>query len=88
MKIKTYETIDKKYWTITELAKELNIAPYVIRFWETQIPELKPKQMYRTGHKKGWRKYNTKERLLMTKFKSLVKDELYTLKGAQKQLKA
>lgn len=74
--------IEKKYWKISEIAKELGIATSAIRHYEQEIPELKPKKRYSNG----WRMYSKKERDLVHKAYNLVKIEEYKISRARKIL--
>lgn len=76
------EQIVKQYYTIGEVADKLGEAPSLIRFWETEFPQLKP---YKTG--KGTRKYSLKDIELLQYIHYLVKQKGYTLEGAKEALK-
>ncbi len=67
--------------TIGEVAKALNIAPHVLRYWEQQFPMLKP--VKRSG---GRRYYRAQDIALIEMIDRLVNREGYTLKGAKKAL--
>ena len=67
--------------TIGEVAKALNIAPHVLRYWEQQFPMLKP--VKRSG---GRRYYRAQDIALIETIDRLVNREGYTLKGAKKAL--
>lgn len=69
--------------TIGEVAKALNIAPHVLRYWEQQFPMLKP--VKRSG---GRRYYRGQDIALIETIDRLVNREGYTLKGAKKALSA
>ncbi len=76
-------TDEKYYYKIGEVARKINIEPYVIRFWESEFPFLKP---YKS---KGSQRLYSKsdiEKIL------LIKDYLYikkfTIEGAKKALRA
>ena len=67
--------------TIGEVAKALDIAPHVLRYWEQQFPMLKP--VKRSG---GRRYYRAQDIALIETIDRLVHREGYTLKGAKKAL--
>ena len=67
--------------TIGEVAKALDIAPHVLRYWEQQFPMLKP--VKRSG---GRRYYRAQDIALIETIDRLVNREGYTLKGAKKAL--
>ena len=74
--------ISKKYYTIGEVAKKINVKTSLIRFWENEFETLNPKK-----NKKGLRKYTHKDITDLEKIYSLVKIQGYTLEGAKKSLK-
>lgn len=70
--------IEKKYYTIGEVAEELGVATSLIRFWESEFDSIKPKK-----NRKGNRQF-TKEDLKNVKLiYHLVKEKGYTLQGAR-----
>jgi DNA-binding transcriptional MerR regulator len=74
--------IEKMYFTISEVAKQFNVAPSLIRFWETEFELLKPKKTT-----KGNRLYSRKDIDNFRLVYHLVKEKGYTLDGAKKKLK-
>ena len=74
--------IEKKYFTIGEVADELNVATSLIRFWESEFDIIKPKK-----NRKGNRQF-TKEDIKNVKLiYHLVKEKGYTLQGARDFIK-
>ena len=70
--------IEKKYFTIGEVADELGVATSLIRFWESEFDIIKPKK-----NRKGNRQF-TKEDIKHVKLiYHLVKEKGYTLQGAR-----
>jgi len=70
--------IEKKYYTIGEVAEELGVATSLIRFWEGEFDNIKPKK-----NRKGNRQF-TKDDLQNVKLIfHLVKEKGYTLQGAR-----
>ena len=70
--------IEKKYYTIGEVADELGVATSLIRFWEGEFDNIKPKK-----NRKGNRQF-TKDDLTNVKLiYHLVKEKGYTLQGAR-----
>jgi DNA-binding transcriptional MerR regulator len=67
--------------TIGEAAAELGVATHVLRFWEGKFPGLKP--MKRAGNR---RYYRPADMAVLGQIKRLLRDEGYTIKGAQKAL--
>lgn len=68
--------------TISEVAGELDVAQHVLRFWESKFPQVRP--LKRGG---GRRYYRPEDIDLLRQIRSLLYDEGYTIKGAQKLLK-
>ena len=69
--------------TISEVAEELDVAQHVLRFWETKFAQVRP--LKRGG---GRRYYRPEDVELLRQIRALLYDEGYTIKGAQKLLRA
>ena len=76
------KTIEKLYWSIGEVAEQLGVNTSLIRYWEKEFGNLKPK---RTG--KGDRLYTKKDIEQLQQIQHLVKEKGYTLQGAREQLR-
>ena len=74
--------IKKKYFTIGEVAKNLNLSTSQIRFWETEFDELNPKK-----NSKGSRKFTEKDINVLKTIQSLLKNKKFTIDGAKKIIK-
>ena len=74
---------DKLYFRIGEVARLGGIKPYVLRFWETEFPTLKPKP---SGS--GQRLYRRKDVEHVLEIKRLLYQERFTIEGARKHLQA
>ena len=74
--------ISKKYFSIGDVAKIINVKTSLIRFWENEFEILNPKK-----NKKGLRKYTDKDISILQKIYSLVKIDGFTLDGAKKSIK-
>jgi DNA-binding transcriptional MerR regulator len=68
--------------TISEVAGDLDVAQHVLRFWESKFPQVRP--LKRGG---GRRYYRPEDVDLLRQIRSLLYEEGYTIKGAQKLLK-
>jgi DNA-binding transcriptional MerR regulator len=68
---------DRLYFKIGDVARICGVKTYVLRFWETQFPQLKP---HKSGT--GQRLYRRHDVELALKIKHLVRNEGYTLAGA------
>jgi DNA-binding transcriptional MerR regulator len=77
------EIPDKLYFRIGDVAKICAVEPYVLRFWETQFPALKPNK-----GGTGQRLYRRREVELALRIKQLVHQEGYTLAGARQALES
>ncbi|RED95606.1 MerR family transcriptional regulator [Marinoscillum furvescens] len=74
--------IEKKYFTIGEVAEQLGVATSLIRFWEGEFDIIKPKK-----NRKGNRQF-TKEDIKNVKLiYYLVKERGFTLQGARDFIK-
>lgn len=71
------------YLKIGEACKELDIQPYVLRYWETEFPALNPNKS-----RSGQRVYGKKELATIRRIKELLYAEGYTIAGAKKKLEA
>jgi DNA-binding transcriptional MerR regulator len=72
---------DRLYFKIGDVARICQVETYVLRFWETQFPQLKPNK---SGT--GQRLYRRRDVELVLKIKQLVHAEGYTLSGARQAL--
>ena len=74
---------DKLYFRIGDVATLLDVPAYVLRFWETEFPQLKPNK-----GGTGQRLYRKKDVEMALRIKSLLYDEGYTIPGARQVFKA
>jgi DNA-binding transcriptional MerR regulator len=72
---------DRLYFKIGDVAKLCGLEAYVLRFWETQFPQLKPNK---SGT--GQRLYRRRDVEMVLEIKRLVHGEGYTLTGARQAL--
>ena len=73
----------KLFYRIGEACKQLDIQPYVLRYWETEFPVLSPRKS-----KAGQRVYSEEELQLIQRIKQLLYEEGYTIAGAKKKLES
>jgi DNA-binding transcriptional MerR regulator len=78
----TTVAIPERGLKIGEAARVLGVETYVLRFWETQFPFLKPKHT-RTKH----RFYQERDVAVLRVIKRLLHDEGFTIAGANKHIK-
>ena len=74
---------DRLYFRIGDVARICGVEPYVLRFWETQFPNLKPNK-----GGTGQRLYRRREVELALRIKQLVHEQGYTLAGARQALES
>jgi DNA-binding transcriptional MerR regulator len=77
------EIPDKLYFRIGEVARLCEVPAYVLRFWESEFPQLKPNK-----GGTGQRLYRRRDVEMALRVKSLLKEEGYTIPGARAVLKA
>jgi DNA-binding transcriptional MerR regulator len=75
------EIPDKLYFRIGEVARLCRVPAYVLRFWESEFPQLKPNK---SGT--GQRLYRRRDVELALRIKQLVHEEGYTIAGARSVL--
>ncbi len=76
------EEVEKVFFTIGEVSKDLKVSVSLLRFWETEFPQIKPRKT--NG---GTRKYSTKDIQNIKQIYQLLKVEGYTISGAKDKLK-
>ena len=76
------KVIEKKYFSIGEVAEMLDVATSLIRFWESEFDIIKPKK-----NRKGNRQFTREDIESVKLIYHLVKEKGYTLQGAKDLLK-
>lgn len=72
---------DKLYFRIGEVSELTQTKSYVLRYWETEFPTLKPIKS-RSGH----RLYKREDVQKVLEIKRLLYEKGFTIEGARKQL--
>lgn len=72
---------EEKLYKIGEVCKLADLQPYVLRYWETEFPQLAPGK---SGG--GQRLYNRSEVDIILRIKELLYREGFTIAGAKKKL--
>jgi DNA-binding transcriptional MerR regulator len=72
---------DKLYFRIGEVSEIAQTKPYVLRYWETEFPTLKPVKS-RSGH----RLYRRQDVETVLEIKRLLYEKGFTIEGARKEL--
>ena len=73
---------DKLYFRIGEVSTLCRLPAYVLRFWETEFPQLKP-----VKSSTGQRMYRRKDVDAVVRIKKLLYEEGFTIAGARQQLR-
>ncbi len=73
--------IKKLYYSISEVSNITGLEQYVLRYWESEFPQLKPAK-----NRAGNRIYTNKDIKLILYIKKLLRDERYTIEGAKRVL--
>jgi len=74
---------DKLYFRIGDVARLCDVPAYVLRFWETEFPQLKPNK-----GGTGQRLYRKRDVETALRIKSLLYDQGYTIPGARQVIKS
>jgi len=74
--------IEKLYYSIGEVAEIFNVAPSLIRFWESEFDIIKPKK-----NRKGNRQFTKEDIDSVRTIYHLVKEKGFTLQGAKEMLR-
>lgn len=73
---------DKLFYKIGEVSNIAGVKPYVLRYWESEFPFLKPNK-----NRAGQRVYTRKNIELILQVKGLLYEEKYTIAGVKKRFK-
>jgi len=76
------EAIKKLYYSIGEVSEVTDLKQYVLRYWESEFPQLSP-----TKNRAGNRTYREKDIELVNFIKTLLYEKKYTIEGARQKLK-
>ena len=74
---------EKLYFRIGEVARLCRLPAYVLRFWETEFPQLKP-----VKSSTGQRMYRKRDVESVVRIKRLLYEEGYTINGARQFIKS
>ncbi len=72
---------NKLFYRIGEVSRLTGLEPYVLRYWETEFPQIKPGKS-----SSGQRLYKRKDLDNVLQIKQLLYEEGYTISGARKKL--
>lgn len=71
----------KRYFTIGEASELCAVKPHVLRYWEQEIPQLKP--VKRRGNR---RYYQRQDVLMIRQIRTLLYEQGFTIGGARLQM--
>lgn len=77
------EIPERLYFRIGEVSRLCRLPAYVLRFWETEFPQLKP-----VKSSTGQRMYRRKDVESVVRIKTLLYDQGFTIAGARQCLRA
>jgi len=72
---------DKIYFRIGEVSEFTGIKPYVLRYWESEFPDIKPIR------RKSQRLYDRETIHLIMKIKNMLYEQNFTIAGAKKKIR-
>lgn len=75
------EGIKKLYYAIGEVSEMTGLEAHVLRYWESEFEELKPRK-----NRAGRRAYTEDDIRMVRRVQHLLKEEKYTLEGARQVL--
>lgn len=71
----------KLFFKIGEVCELTDTQPYVLRFWESEFPQLSPRK-----NRSGQRVYQRRDIETIMRIKGLLYEEEYTIAGARRKL--
>ena len=73
---------DKRFFRIGEVSRILGVEPYVLRYWESEFPQIRPVRA-----DSNQRTYQRKDLEILLEVKRLLYDERLTIEGAKQRLR-
>ncbi|NQU12528.1 MAG: MerR family transcriptional regulator [Desulfobacteraceae bacterium] len=73
---------DKRYFRIGEASRIIGVEPYVLRYWESEFPQVRPQ---RADSKQ--RTYQKKDLEVILEIRRLLYEERMTIEGAKQRLR-
>lgn len=74
---------EKLYFKIGEVCDLVGVQAHVLRYWETEFPQLSPQK-----NRSGQRSYRRRDVEISLRIKELLYEDMYTIAGARKKLQA
>ena len=72
----------KRYFRIGEVSRMMGVEPYVLRYWESEFPQIRPSRA-----DSNQRTYQRKDLEIIFEIKRLLYDEKMTIEGARRKMK-
>jgi len=73
---------DKRFFRIGEVSRIIGVEPYVLRYWESEFPQIRP-----TRADSKQRTYQRRDLEIIMEIKRLLYEEKLTIEGARQRLK-
>lgn len=73
---------NKLYFRIGEVSDIVGVKPYVLRYWETEFPDIRPSKS-----KSGQRLYKRRDVEMLLMVKELLYDKRFTIDGAKQRIR-
>ncbi len=73
---------DRRYFRIGEASSIVGVEPYVLRYWESEFSQIRPKRA-----DSNQRTYQREDLELLLEIKRLLHEEKMTIEGAKQRLK-
>jgi DNA-binding transcriptional MerR regulator len=73
---------DKRYFRIGEVSRIIGVEPYVLRYWESEFPQIRPNRA-----DTNQRTYQKKDLETIMEIKRLLYEEKLTIEGARQRLR-
>jgi DNA-binding transcriptional MerR regulator len=73
---------DKRYFRIGEASRIIGVEPYVLRYWESEFPQIRPQRA-----DSNQRTYQKKDLETVLEIKKLLYQEKMTIEGAKQRLR-
>ncbi len=71
---------EKKYYRIGEVSRITGVEPHVLRYWESEFPQIRPRRVARQ------RLFRKKDVEIINRIRQLLHEEGFTISGARKHL--
>ena len=72
----------KLYFSISEVSELTSVKPHVLRYWESEFPDLRPKK-----NRAGNRSYRERDIKMVMSIRDLLYKQGFTIQGARMQLR-